>query len=180
MKRYLGLAITAIVAASMFVAVACGGDDDGGGDGATSPTAVATASKVTVESAWARNSPAGMMPGGGMMTPPAGGMAQGDRGAAYMIIKNTGTADDALVAASSTLASATEVHESAMSGDTVTMRQVDRVAIPAGGSTELKPGGFHIMFIGLNEPLTAGSTITFDLTFEKAGTITVTAEVRSS
>ncbi len=201
MKRYLGIGLTLALVAGMLGAVACGDDDDdAGGATATVPAVAATPtpgagteSLITVEGAWARNSPgmaggmmtpgAGMTPGG-MMTPGAGmtpgGMTSGDRGAAYMVIKNSGDADDALIAATSTLADATEVHESRMEGDVATMVEVERVPVPAGGQAELKPGSFHIMFIGLKQPLEAGTTVTFELEFEKAGKIAVTAEVRSS
>ena len=97
-----------------------------------------------------------------------------------MIITNAGKVDDALIAASSSVSTATEVHESVMNGDQVTMREVDKIAVPAGKAVELKPGGYHVMFIGLKKPLTVGETVEVELTFEKAGKVTVTAEVRAS
>ena len=60
------------------------------------------------------------------------------------------------------------------------MQPVARLEIPAGGSVELKPGSYHIMLIGLKQDLKAGDTIEITLTFEKAGEVKVTAEVRES
>jgi copper(I)-binding protein len=63
-------------------------------------------------------------------------------------------------------------------GSMLGMQRVDRVEIPAGGTVELKPGGYHIMLIGLTRELQVGEQIEITLTFEKAGEVTVTAEVR--
>ena len=60
------------------------------------------------------------------------------------------------------------------------MRPVARVEIPAGGSLQLKPGSYHVMLIGLARDLAVGDTIDLTLTFEKAGSITVKAQVRAS
>ncbi len=170
MTKGLGLLAAGLLTiAAMLGTAACGDDDENGGADSGG------ASQIVVEGAWARNSPGGMM--GGDATP--SGMA-GDRGAAYMTINNTGSGDDALIGASSDVAGATEVHESVMDGDQATMRQVDRVEIPGGATLELKPGSYHVMFIGLKEPLTVGETIAVELKFEKAGTITVEVEVRES
>jgi hypothetical protein len=172
----------ALAVAAVFAGAACGGDNGGGKTAvADTPTAsksaaTPTAAKATIsiEGAWARKSPAGQA------TPMAGQptMMAGDRGAAYMVIKNSGSADDALIGAESTVANATEVHESVMNGDVVTMRPVARIDVKAGGSVELKPGGYHIMFIGLKQPLQAGTKVTVTLKFEKAGSVQVEAEVR--
>lgn len=182
------LGIGLIVLLSAVGAVACG-DDDGGKTADGGDATPGGRPEISVTEVWARNSPAGMMAGGaatpGMGTTPAAGMGTGttvtgDRGAAYMIITNAGTVDDALIAASSSVSTATEVHESVMNGDQVTMREVDKIAVPAGKAVELKPGGYHVMFIGLKKPLTVGETVEVELTFEKAGKVTVTAEVRAS
>jgi copper(I)-binding protein len=126
-----------------------------------------------------------MTPGSdGVMTPRNGGMmgtsVAGERGAAYMIIRNSGSEDDALIGASSDIATATEVHESKMDGETVTMQQVERIEVPAQASVELKPGGYHVMFIGLTQELTTGETIEVTLHFERAGDVVVQATVRDA
>jgi periplasmic copper chaperone A len=60
------------------------------------------------------------------------------------------------------------------------MQPVARVEIPAGGSLRLEPGGYHLMLVGLRKDLSAGDTIELSLRFEKAGEVTVTAQVRAS
>ena len=125
---------------------------------------------IKVTDAWARNSP-----------------AVAAAGAAYMVIENTGSAADALIGASSTVAKATEVHETVempaasdgTSSGMMGMQPVSRVEIPAGGKLELKPGSYHVMLIGLNQELKVGDTIEITLKLEKAGEIKVTVEVRA-
>ena len=60
------------------------------------------------------------------------------------------------------------------------MQPVARVEIAAGGSLQLKPGGYHVMLIGLVKDLKAGDTIDVTFRFERAGEITVKAQVRES
>jgi len=60
------------------------------------------------------------------------------------------------------------------------MRAVDRLEIPAGETVSLEPGGYHIMLLDLASPLEEGSTVELTLTFENAGELVVTAEVRAT
>lgn len=60
------------------------------------------------------------------------------------------------------------------------MKPVDKIDIPAGGTVELKPGGYHVMLLDVKKTLNPGDTFDVTLTFEKAGTQTVTAEVREA
>ncbi len=184
--KRIGFALVLVaLAATGLVAVACGGEEEE----APSPTATTArpaateapaspeAQAIVIEDAWARPSPMGQMGGDGGQGM-QGTMAP-TRGAAYMVIRNTGTEDDALVGASSDVAMTTEVHESYMEGDTMMMRRVERITVPASGEVVLEPGGYHVMFIDLKEPLQAGTTIDITLEFEKAGEIAVEAEVRA-
>ena len=66
------------------------------------------------------------------------------------------------------------------SGDMMGMQPVARLEIPAGGTVQLAPGGYHIMLIGLTKDLKVGDTVQVTLKFEKAGDVTVTAQVRAS
>jgi len=50
--------------------------------------------------------------------------------------------------------------------------------IPVNGVVELKPGGYHIMFLNLRKPLTVGSVVPISLQFKRAGSVNVDAEVR--
>jgi hypothetical protein len=106
-----------------------------------------------------------------------------DTGGVFLTIRNTGEADR-LVAAASDVAAHVELHESMAAmhmgsmGSVMTMHRVASIAVAAHGTTLLKPGGYHIMLIGLKHPLKAGDTIPLRLTFAAAGTIAVTAAVR--
>jgi copper(I)-binding protein len=70
-----------------------------------------------------------------------------------------------------------EIHESVVKDGMATMPAVAALEIPAGGTVELKPGGFHIMLMGLKAPLKKGDMIMLELTFEHAGKEEVVANV---
>ena len=117
---------------------------------------------ISIEAPWSRATPGGAKVGAG-----------------YLTIKNGGAAPDRLVSATADIAERAEIHEMSMTDGMMKMRQVsDGMAVPAGGSVALAPNGYHLMFLGLKKPLTEGGTFTGTLTFEKAGTIKVTFEVR--
>jgi copper(I)-binding protein len=151
-------------------AVACGGDDE----------------SITITDPWARTSPA-------MVT----------MGAAYMQI--AASAGDTLIGVSvpSSIAERAEIHEMApvaatddsmdMSSDdsmdmdsmdmesmdeVMVMQQIMSLELPAGETVELKPGGYHVMLIGLAAPLEIGETFDLTLDFENAEDQVVTVEVR--
>ncbi len=99
--------------------------------------------------------------------------------AAYMVLKNFTDADLALIGASSDVANAVEIHLSQMKADgTMEMIQQEAIAIPAGGETELKPGSYHVMFIGLKNDLAAGDEITVTLHFDNYEDMTLTVAVK--
>jgi copper(I)-binding protein len=98
-----------------------------------------------------------------------------DRGGAYMVIENKGGEADALVAANAEIAGETELHETITEGASTRMEPVDRIEIPADGTVELKPGGFHVMLQELESAIEVGDEIPLTLTFEKAGDVQVTA-----
>lgn len=102
---------------------------------------------------------------------PAGGV-----GAFYVTIVNGGAADT-LVGVATPVAGKAELHESKMENDVMKMRGVARLAIPAGGTVRLAPGGYHVMLIALTQPLTVGQSVPITLTFEKAGSVEVSASV---
>lgn len=99
--------------------------------------------------------------------------------AAYMNIQG-GAEDDALVSASvaADVAGKVELHETRMVDGKHSMQMVPGIDIPAGGSVALEPGGYHIMLMGLVEPLEPGEIFDMDLVFESGATITVEVEVR--
>ena len=99
-------------------------------------------------------------------------------GAGYLTIHNHGGTADRLVAVSCDCAEASEIHEMKMDGNVMRMRQLpDGLAIPVGGSAVLKPGGYHLMFIGLKAPFKEGEKVKATLTFEKAGEADVMFDV---
>ncbi len=95
--------------------------------------------------------------------------------AGYLTIRNNGTDDDWLVAATSDLARKTELHSMTMDNGVMRMRQVEGgIPVPAGGTVTLAPGGYHIMLIGLKAPLHAGQAYDVTLDFRHAGPMTIT------
>jgi hypothetical protein len=98
-------------------------------------------------------------------------------GGAYLTITNKGTAADRLTGAESPVAERVELHRSSVEGGMMRMTPVDAVEVPAGGKVVFAPAGFHLMLIGLKQPLVAGSKVPLTLVFEKAGRITVEVAV---
>lgn len=99
-------------------------------------------------------------------------------GAGYLLITNNGTANDTLVSASSPVAGVTQIHEMKMEGDVMKMNEVPGgVVIPAGDWVILEPGGLHIMFMDLKEPLVEGTMVPVTLTFANAGSIDIELSV---
>ena len=124
---------------------------------------VYTLGALRIDQPWSRATPKG--------APVAGG---------YLRVTNTGTAPDKLVGASFALAAKGEVHEMKMEGGVMKMAELpDGLEVPAGGSVELAPGGFHLMFVGLKDQVTEGQRIAGALTFAKAGTVQVEFQVRA-
>jgi len=88
--------------------------------------------------------------------------------AAYALLVNLGASDVTLVSATGSVAEAIELHEMTMGeGDVMRMSPIEGgILIPAGGVAQLKPGGLHIMIIGLTQDLETGNTISLTLTFD--------------
>ena len=94
--------------------------------------------------------------------------------AAYLSITNHGQMADRLVYVTSNLARKTELHKMEMDNGVMKMRQVEGgIDLPAGKTIHLAPGGFHVMLVGLNAPLTAGSIFEITLVFQNAGEKTI-------
>ena len=93
------------------------------------------------------------------------------------------TRDSRLVSVSSPLTPNVEVHEMAMQGDVMRMRQVTALDLPAGKLVELKPGGYHLMLLNLKAQMKEGDAIPFTLVFEgkdgKRETVEIKAPVRA-
>ncbi len=108
--------------------------------------------------------------------------AEGARaGAAYLSLDNTGGEADSLVSAASSAAGKTQIHETTNDGGVMKMRRVEGgVAIAPGATVSFKPGGYHIMLLGLKQRLEEGQHIPLTLTFAKAGTVDVEVYVEKA
>jgi copper(I)-binding protein len=151
-----------IASSAVALALACGMAAAPAVAQAAAPTPPNQAGPLQVASAWARATAPGQTTGGG-----------------YMEIRNNGAEPDRLVAIQSPLAERVEMHETVTQGDVSSMRPVQGgVAVPPHGDVKFSPGGYHIMFIKLKQPLAAGSQVPATLTFEKAGAVQVQFDVK--
>jgi copper(I)-binding protein len=98
--------------------------------------------------------------------------------ASFMTVTNAGGSDHALVGGSSPAAKVVELHTHTMEGGMMRMRQVEKIDLPAGKDVTLKPGGLHVMLIGLKQNLTPGENVPLTLKFEDGSEVTVDAPVR--
>ncbi|NCC28249.1 MAG: copper chaperone PCu(A)C, partial [Gammaproteobacteria bacterium] len=71
-----------------------------------------------------------------------------------------------------------ELHTHVEEDGMMRMRRIEKIEIPAGETVTLKPGGLHVMLIGLKQPLEPGDTVDLALTFEDGSRIPVQAPVR--
>ncbi|MBV8848019.1 MAG: copper chaperone PCu(A)C [Methylobacteriaceae bacterium] len=100
-------------------------------------------------------------------------------GAGYLRITNTGSEADRLIGASMPLAARGEVHEMSMQNGVMKMRGLDSgLMIEPGKTIELKPGGYHLMFLDLKDALKQGQNVDVTLSFEKAGNVTIAFPVQ--
>jgi copper(I)-binding protein len=98
--------------------------------------------------------------------------------AGYMKIKNSGSTPDRLLSGTSDIAPKFEIHAMTMQDGVAKMRPINSgLEITPGETVELKPGSFHVMFVGLKKPLVAGDHIKATLVFEKTGTVNVEYDV---
>jgi len=121
------------------------------------------AGNLTVSSPWARSTP-----------------AKARNGAVYMTIQNGGAATDRLIAVKSPVAGHAGLHQTVMEQDVMRMRPVKAMPVSPGGMAMLKPGGYHIMLMGLKKPLKEGHSFPLTLTFDKAGEIAIMVPVMKS
>ena len=124
---------------------------------------LAVSGEVTVKDAWVRGTVAAQTTTGAFMT-------------------ITSSEEAKLVGARSGIAKMTEIHQSMLMDGVNHMHAAEAVALPAGKSIELKPGGYHVMLMGLAKPVAAGQKVPIELTVEdkrgKRSKIEVQADVR--
>ena len=121
------------------------------------------AGSIVVNGPWTRATPAGAKVAAG-----------------YMTIGNTGSETDRLVGGSMPRSGRSEIHEMKMDKGVMKMREVvGGVEVKPGKKVEFGPGGYHLMFMELIEPLKQGETVRGQLRFEKAGTMEIEYKVEA-
>ena len=162
------LAVVAVTVLALALA-ACNAMTPTGGTSAMPPASApaaaqsvnATVGAMQITDAWARPVQSGLT------------------GAVYFTVRNSGNTPDRLVKAQSDIAKSVETHTTEMKDGVMSMRPVDGYDVPAGGELVLKPGGNHIMLVGMNKDVKADDTVTLKLQFEKAGPVDVTIKARN-
>ena len=119
---------------------------------------------ITIDHPWARATPGAVK-----------------NSAAFMSFDNKGAADK-LISVTGGVAKEIQMHSMITEAGVMKMREIQAFDIPANGKAELKPGGFHLMLIGIPDGLKEGTKFPLKLKFEKAGEIVVqvTAEKPSA
>ena len=115
------------------------------------------AGSIEIKHPWARATPKGSEVAGG-----------------YMKLINTGKEADRLIGGTNAAAGKFEIHEMSMEGGVMKMRMLPNgIEIKPGQTVELKPGSYHLMFVGLKQPFEKGKRVKGTLQFEKAGKVDV-------
>ena len=116
-----------------------------------------TIGSITIDQAWSRATPKNAKVGAG-----------------YLKITNNGAEADRLIGAASEAANKVEIHQMSMKDGVMKMAPVDGgLEIKPGETVHLKPGGFHLMFMGLKAPFEEGRMVMATVTLQKAGTAKV-------
>jgi hypothetical protein len=138
-----------------------------GSHGASAKPAPAGAERVyragdlVITAPWARATPGGARVAGG-----------------YLAITNTGKEPDILTGGTASFAGRFEVHDMAVTDGIMRMREAEQgLTIRPGETLELKPGGVHVMFMDLKQPLRQGQTFKGTLSFAKAGQVDIEFKV---
>lgn len=152
--RLIAGAVTAILLFSALPALA---QHTHGAQPATTTAKVYKVGSLTIMTPWSRATASG--------APVAAG---------FLRVTNEGATDDHLIAAEFEGAGLAEVHETTEEGGVARMHKLDAgILVPAGKTVELKPGGYHLMFMKLQHGLAAGEERKATLIFEKAGKVDV-------
>ena len=120
------------------------------------------AGALSVSGAWIRAMPAGI---------PSGG---------YFTLRNSGAKDMVLTGASAPACGSLMLHKSEMTGGMSSMRHMDEVDVPAGGSIAFAPGGYHLMCMSATAAITPGATVPVTLMFKDGSKLTVPFSVRNA
>lgn len=98
-------------------------------------------------------------------------------GAAYLTIRNQSAQDDVLISVESAAAESVEIHEHVHRNGLMKMQKIDALLVKAGSDVPFAPGGYHLMLMGLHQPLKAGERFPVTLHFKAAGDMQVDVEV---
>ena len=98
--------------------------------------------------------------------------------AAFMILHNHGMQERTVIAVHSDVADAVELHNHIVEDGMMKMRRVDAIVVPGHAEVVLKPGGLHIMLIGLARNLEAGKNVTLELEFADGERLSFQAPVQ--
>ncbi|WP_225769698.1 copper chaperone PCu(A)C [Inquilinus sp. Marseille-Q2685] len=115
---------------------------------------------IAVDGAWARATPKGAV-----------------TGVVYVTLANNGPNADRLLGASSPIAETIQFHSSSSESGVMKMDQLSALDLAPGETVTLKPGGIHMMMLGLTQPLREGQTFPLTLTFETAHSVEVTVRI---
>ncbi len=97
---------------------------------------------------------------------------------AYMVLRNDGQQNRALVGASSNIAEMIEIHTNSHDNGVMRMREVDQIKLRAGQTTSLAPGGVHLMLIGIQQGIAPGQSITLNLIFDDDSVETIEVKAK--
>ncbi|MDH5680012.1 MAG: copper chaperone PCu(A)C [Spirochaetota bacterium] len=98
----------------------------------------------------------------------------------FVKLENPNNSPVKLISAESDICEATELHEMIHEKNVMKMKKVDSIEVPANGTMDLKPGGYHLMFINLKKPLKADQKVTVKFSYEKGLSQTVTFNVKNN
>ena len=102
----------------------------------------------------------------------------GTNGAAYVTVINHGKSADNLIGVEAKVAKRVQLHTHKNDGEIMRMRHIKSIPVPAEGSVTLKPGGHHIMMMGLTHKLKTDEEFPLTLVFEKAGKVKVQVKIK--
>lgn len=91
----------------------------------------------------------------------------------YAPFRNTGTISDSLTGADTPVAERVEIHETHEENGVVKMRMLETLELPPGKPVAMRPGGKHLMLVGLKRPLKKDESFPLTLHFFRAGSIEV-------
>lgn len=125
-------------------------------------TSILAASDIEVKDAYVRATPPGL-----------------PNSAAFLTIENNTDKTISINSALSNISDNVELHTHDMKNGVMKMYQVPKIDVPAHGKTVLKPGGYHVMLIGLKKQLKVGEQVDFTLLLSNDEMIKVVAPVKT-